>query len=82
MQGLCSTPYRRRAQKQEEEKGPGEAEDKEPTEAEGAEGLTEAAARFLLSKVTPQKPSRPDEGSQMKETKDRNDFDGNFQATK
>ena len=77
-----STPYRRGAQKQEEAEEPGEAEDEEPTETEGAEGLTEAAARYLLSKVTPQKPSRPDEGSQMKETKDRNDFDGNFQATK
>ena len=47
-----STPYRRGAQKQEEAEEPGEAEDEEPTETEGAEGLTEAAARFLLSKVT------------------------------
>ena len=58
-----STPYRRRAQKQEEAEEPGEAEDEEPTETEGAEGLTEAAVSYLLSKVTPQKPSRPDEGS-------------------
>ena len=65
-----STPYRRRAQKQGEAEEHGEAEDEESTEIEGAEGLTEAAARYLLSKVTPQKPSRPDKGSPMKETKD------------
>ena len=62
-----STPYRRRAQKQGEAEEHGEAEDEESAEIEGAEGLTEAAARYLLSKVTPQKPSRPDEGSPTKD---------------
>ena len=77
-----STPYRRGAQKQEEEEGPGETEGEELAVAEGDEGLAEAAARYFRATLTPKKPSRPDEESPTKETKGQTDFDGDFEATK
>jgi len=73
-----STPYRRGAQKPEEEEGPHEIEDEE---TEG-DGLAEAAVRYLRSTLTPKKPQRPDEEGATTETTGQTDVDGNFEATK
>ena len=73
-----STPYRRGAQKPEEEEGPHEIEDEE---TEG-DGLAEAAVRYLRSTLTPKKTQRPDEEGATTETTGQTDVDGNFEATK